>query len=90
MAAVSQFVYNLDDIASSRNHFYFPDLFDEISDFTQFLIYVTIYRMVASSAPSGGGRLQGEQTTSSREDTSYTCFHQKQKKTKKKINGNVH
>ena len=46
--------------------------------------------MVASSAPSGGGRLQGEQTTSSREDTSYTCFHQKQKKTKKKINGNVH
>ena len=31
-------------------------LFDAISDFTQFLIYITIDCMVASSAPSSGGR----------------------------------
>ena len=31
-------------------------LFDEISDFTQFLIYITIDRMVALSTPSSGGR----------------------------------
>ena len=42
------------DFVRLGNHFYSQanKMFDEISDFTQFLIYITIDRMVASSAPS--------------------------------------
>ena len=51
----SQFVYS----------FWFPEIWldfyrrtNEISDFTQFLIYITIDRMVPSSTPSSEGRPQ--------------------------------
>ena len=58
-------------LLGSRNHFYSQAnkiCFDAISDFTQFLVYITIDRMVASSATSIGVRPLWDKWEKSQED----------------------